>query len=202
VEVNIQVRPMSSPDEFELGRKKLIELLAAKSAKLGEFKLSSGRMSTLYIDARVTTMSPEGLSLIGPLGLEALRASAWRVDSIGGLTLGADPIAYAISYASSAGSGPLRAFTVRKEVKQHGTGKIIEGAFFQGDHVAVIEDVITTGSSAMRAIEALRAGGATISGVLGLVDREEGGRDAIEQAGYSVISLVTASEITKILGAT
>src|SRR5919108_3674555 len=96
-------------------------------------------------------MSPEGLTAIGPLGLAALRDAGWGVHAVGGLTLGADPIAYAISYASALAGTPLRAFTVRKEAKAHGTGKLIEGPFQSGDRVAVIEDVITTGGSALTA---------------------------------------------------
>jgi orotate phosphoribosyltransferase len=159
--------------------RRLLELLASRSARTGEFRLASGRMSSLYIDARMTTMSPEGLSVIGPFALATLRNSGWEIDSVGGLTLGADPISYAISYASSRDEVPLRAFTVRKELKQHGAGKLIEGPFVPGDRVVVIEDVITTGGSALRAVAALVDGGARISGVLGLVDREEGGREAI-----------------------
>jgi len=177
----------------------LIALLAACSAKRGQFTLASGKESTFYIDARLTTMSPEGLSTIGPLALSALRQTEWRVDAIGGLTLGADPIAYAISYASASSDQPLRAFTVRKEPKAHGTGKLIEGPFKQGDHVAVIEDVITTGGSAIRAIDAVRAAGGVVAGVLALVDREEGGRQTIEKAGVPVIALVAASQILKAL---
>ena len=177
----------------------LITLLAARSAKRGQFTLASGKESTFYIDARLTTMSPEGLSTIGPLALSALRQTEWRVDAIGGLTLGADPIAYAISYASAKSDQPLRAFTVRKEPKAHGTGKLIEGPFKQGDHVAVIEDVITTGGSAIRAIDAVRAAGGVVTGVLALVDREEGGRQTIEKAGVPVIALVTASQILNAL---
>jgi len=177
----------------------LIALLAARSAKRGQFILASGKESTFYIDARLTTMSPEGLSTIGPLALSALRQTEWRVDAIGGLTLGADPIAYAISYASANSDRPLRAFTVRKEPKAHGTGKLIEGPFKQGDHVAVIEDVITTGGSAIRAIDAVRAAGGVVAGVLALVDREEGGRQTIEKAGVPVIALVTASQILNAL---
>ena len=177
----------------------LIALLAARSAKRGQFILASGKESTFYIDARLTTMSPEGLSTIGPLALSALRQTEWRVDAIGGLTLGADPIAYAISYASANSDRPLRAFTVRKEPKAHGTGKLIEGPFKQGDHVAVIEDVITTGGSAIRAIDAVRAAGGVVAGVLALVDREEGGQQTIEKAGVPVIALVTASQILNAL---
>lgn len=140
-------------------------------------------------------MSPDGLALIGPLALEAIRASDWDVAAVGGLTLGADPVSYAIAYASALAGAPLRAFTVRKEAKAHGTGRLIEGPFAAGDRVAVIEDVITTGGSALRATDAIRAAGGIVAGVLALVDREEGGRDAIEAAGLQVISLATASEI-------
>jgi orotate phosphoribosyltransferase len=177
------------------GDSALIRLLAERSAKQGQFTLASGKQSTFYIDARLTTMSPEGLSIIGPLGVATIRKTGWDVDAIGGLTLGADPISYAISYASAASDHPFRAFTVRKEAKAHGTGKLIEGPLRPGDRVVVIEDVITTGESALRAIEAVRNAKASVSGLMALVDREEGGRQAIEKAGVAVVSLVTASEI-------
>jgi orotate phosphoribosyltransferase len=177
----------------------LIALLAERSAKRGQFTLASGKQSTFYIDARLTTMSPEGLSIIGPLALSVLGESGWRVDAIGGLTLGADPISYAISYASARSSRPLRAFTVRKEAKDHGTGRLLEGPFRRGDRVAVIEDVITTGGSALRAIDAVRAADGIVAGVLALVDREEGGRQAIEEAGVPVVALVTARQIMSVL---
>lgn len=173
----------------------LVTLLAERSAKRGRFKLASGKESDFYVDARLTTMSPEGLAMIGPLALSALREADWKVDAVGGLTLGADPISYAISYASAASNHPLRAFTVRKEPKAHGTQKLLEGPVREGDRVAIIEDVITTGGSALRAIEAVRSAKGSVAGVLALVDREEGGRQAIEKTGVSVISLVTASEI-------
>jgi orotate phosphoribosyltransferase len=179
---------------------RLISILAERSARRGQFTLASGRQSTLYIDARLTTMSPDGLALIGPLALAALRDSDWQVDAIGGLTLGADPISYAIAYASASSDAPLRAFTVRKEAKAHGTGRLIEGPFREGDRVVVIEDVITTGGSALRAVEAIRAAGGSVSGVLALVDREEGGRAALEDVGLSVIVLARASEIVGLLG--
>ena len=177
------------------GRTALLELLASRSAKRGSFTLASGRRSSLYIDARLTTMSPDGLALIGSLGLDALRDGGWEVDAVGGLTLGADPIAYAISYASAATESPVRAFTVRKEAKAHGTGKLIEGPFQTGDRVAVIEDVITTGGSALRAVDAVVAAGGTVRGVLALVDREEGGREALEARGLDVMTLARATEI-------
>jgi orotate phosphoribosyltransferase len=177
----------------------LITLLAERSAKRGRFKLASGKESDFYVDARLTTMSPEGLALIGPLALSTLRRTGWVVDAIGGLTLGADPISYAISYASASSDHPLRAFTVRKEPKAHGTGRLIEGPIGEGDHVAIVEDVITTGGSALRAIEAVRNAKVSVAGVLALVDREEGGRQAIEETGVSVVSLVTASQIIAVL---
>jgi orotate phosphoribosyltransferase len=147
-------------------------------------------------------MSPDGLALIGPLGLAALAAQGWRgADAIGGLTLGADPIAYAISYASAATDHALRAFTVRKEPKEHGTSRQIEGPFISGDHVVVVEDVITTGASALRACDAVTAHGGRVLGVLGLVDREEGGREALEAKGYSVAALMRASDLLPLIAA-
>ena len=178
---------------------RLLSILAERSARRGQFTLASGRQSTLYIDARRTTMSPDGLALIGPLALAALRDVDWRVQAVGGLTLGADPISYAIAYASAETASPLRAFTVRKEAKAHGTGRLIEGPFHAGDRVAVIEDVITTGGSALRAVEAIRAAGGTVAGVLALVDREEGGRDTLVSAGLPVVALARASDIVALL---
>ena len=179
---------------------RLIALLATRSAKRGDFVLASGRRSSLYVDCRLTTMSPDGQLLIGRAGLAALRDTGWPVDAVGGLTLGADPIAYAIAHASALAAeqgadSMVRAFTVRKEAKQHGTGKLIEGPFERGDRVVVVEDVITTGGSALKAVEAVRTAGGVVMGVLALVDREEGGREALEAAGLSVRSLVPASAL-------
>jgi orotate phosphoribosyltransferase len=176
-------------------RVSLVRMLAAHSARRGSFTLSSGRTSELYIDARLTTMRPEGLVLIGNLALQTFRDLDWHVDAVGGLTLGADPIAYAISYASALAGDPIRAFSVRKEVKQHGTGKRVEGPFQSGDRVVVIEDVITTGQSATAAIAAVRGEGGHVVGVLGLVDREEGGREALLTLGAPVHCLTRASDI-------
>jgi orotate phosphoribosyltransferase len=180
-------------------RSELLKLLTERSAKRGRFILSSGRESSLYIDARLTTMSPEGLVLIGELGLETLDQTGWGVQSIGGLTLGADPVAYAIAHASGFQHRSIRAFTVRKEPKAHGTGQLIEGPFHPGDRVAVIEDVITTGASALRAAEAVQAAGGIVSGVLAVVDREEGGRETLESGGLPVVALTTAAEILSAL---
>lgn len=175
--------------------RKLVTLLAERSARRGQFVLSSGRISNLYIDTRLTTMSPEGLSIIGALALPTMIREFGEVDSVGGLTLGADPIAYAIAYASASSGWLVRAFTVRKEAKTHGTGRLIEGPYHPGDRVVVIEDVITTGSSALKAVDALKVHGAQILGVLALVDREEGGCEALEGVGLHVYSLTKSSQI-------
>jgi len=181
-------------------REQLLTLLAQRSAKRGDFVLASGRRSSLYVDCRLTTMSPDGQRLLGVLGLQALHDAGWPADAVGGLTLGADPISYAMAHASAfaneRGEGPLvRAFTVRKQPKQHGTGKRVEGPFEAGDQVVVVEDVITTGGSALMAVEAIRAEGGIVLGVLAVVDREEGGREALEAAGLSVRALATATEL-------
>lgn len=146
-------------------------------------------------------MSPEGLTLIGALGLRALADAQWRVQSIGGLTLGADPIAYAIAYASASSDAPLRAFTVRKAAKTHGTRQRIEGPFQPGDHVVIAEDVITTGTSALQAAEAVTDAGGHVRGVLALVDREEGGREWLESKGLQVLALTRASDILPLVPA-
>src|SRR6266571_5072387 len=139
--------------------RRLRELLREHSVTRGDFTLASGRRSTFYIDARRTTMSGEGLVVIGALGLARLTARGWAPDLVGGLTLGADPVAYAVAAAARAEGMPLDAFSVRKQAKAHGTGKRIEGCFRPGAAVVVVEDVITTGRSAAEAIAAVTAEG-------------------------------------------
>ncbi len=176
-------------------REKLIQLLAERSFSRGRFILASGKSSDFYIDARMTTMSPEGLLILGPLAIDVIRRAGWNIDSVGGLTLGADPISYSISTSSNGFPPLIRAFTVRKEAKTHGRGKLIEGPFKKGDSVVVVEDVITTGSSAMHAIDAILAAGGSVSGVLAVVDRQEGGVNTIQKAGYNVIALTTIQDL-------
>jgi orotate phosphoribosyltransferase len=173
----------------------LATLLKTRSIKLGDFVLSSGRRSSYYIDARRTTMSAAGLDLIGQLGLQLIRKLAWEADSIGGLTLGADPVAYAIAVASRSAPPPIDAFTVRKEAKVHGTGQLIEGCFEKGARVVVVEDVFTTGGSALRALEAVRAAGGVAAGVLGVVDRDEGGLAAIRKMGIPAEAMLSIRDL-------
>lgn len=176
-------------------RIRLRQVLRERSLRRGDFTLASGAHSSYYIDARITTMSGHGQVLVGRVGLAAMDAAGWRPHAVGGLTLGADPVAYAIAHAATLAGRNLDAFTVRKQAKEHGTGRRIEGGLEAGAAVVVMEDVVTTGGSALRAIEALEAAGAKVLGVLAVVDREEGGRDRLEAAGYALVSLFTASEL-------
>ncbi|HEX6090242.1 MAG TPA: orotate phosphoribosyltransferase [Gemmatimonadales bacterium] len=179
---------MTAPDRLE-------RLLLERSVQRGEFILSSGLKSSYYLDCRPTTMSAEGLALVGQLGLDAIRRVGWKPDAIGGLTMGADPVAYAVAAASWGSPPPIDAFSVRKEAKGHGTKRQVEGNFRSGFQVVVVEDVITTGGSALQAIEVLRGAGAQILGVLAVVDREQGGKSSIEKEVATVVSLTTASRL-------
>lgn len=173
----------------------LLQLLHQRSIRHGDFTLASGARSTYYIDARPTTMSAEGLHLIGRLGVAALRARGWAPAVVGGLTMGADPVAYAVALASRAAPPVIDAFSVRKEAKGHGTGQQIEGNFRAGARVVVVEDVITSGGSAEKAIAAVTAAGGQVVGVLAVVDREQGGRQRLEGSGHKVVSLTTSSRL-------
>lgn len=175
-------------------RDRLLDLFVERSFQLGDFTLASGRKSDFYIDCRTTTMHAEGQDLLGRVGCDALIETGWRPDLVGGLTMGADPIAYAIAGESFRRGRPIHAFSVRKRAKRHGAGRRIEGCFEPGARVVVVEDVITTGGSALQACEAIRAERGTIVGVLAAVDRREGGREAIRETGLEVISLFDVDE--------
>jgi len=184
----------SSSDYYYL-KNTLKDLLLARSVKRGDFVLTSGRRSSFYLDARLATMSGEGLAVVGGLGLDRLAVRGWSPRAVGGMTLGADPIAYALALTAKRRGQLLDAFTVRKQAKEHGTGKRIEGCFQSGYPVVIVEDVLTTGRSARDAIEAVESEGGHILGVLAVMDREEGGREAIERAGYLVETFLTASDL-------
>ena len=176
-------------------RERLRDLLVDRSVRLGDFTLASGARSSYYVDARRTTMSAEGQYLTGRLCLRALGESGLDPTHVGGLTLGADPVAYALARESFVEGRAMDGFTVRKEAKAHGTGQRIEGGLPSGARCLVIEDSMTTGGSALKAIEAILAHGAEVVGVLTLVDREEGGRERLSEAGYPLISVFTGSEL-------
>jgi orotate phosphoribosyltransferase len=181
-------------------RDRLRALLLERSFRTGDFVLASGARSPYYIDCRTTTMHAEGQALIGRLGFELLRTAGLAPDAIGGLTMGADPVAYAIAHASWLAGAPVNAFSVRKQPKDHGTGKRVEGCFAAGARVVVVEDVITSGGSALQACDAVEAEGGTVLGVIALVDRESGGREAIAARGYAVHTLYPVSELLAAVG--
>jgi orotate phosphoribosyltransferase len=179
----------------------LLQLLRRKSVRFGDFTLASGAKSDFYVDCRVTTMDAVGARLIGELGWDLIRRAAAErgvtVEAVGGLTMGADPVALAVAIASGreGAGGPLHAFAVRKSPKSHGLGRLIEGNFAAGQSVVVVDDVITTGGSTIQAIDAVEKEGGKVAFVMALVDREEGGRAAIEARGVPVYALATKSQL-------
>jgi orotate phosphoribosyltransferase len=177
-------------------RQELLRLLATKSFRLGQFKLSSGGTSDYYLDCRTTTLDARGAQLTGQVFLDEIRARGWNADAIGGLTLGADPIVVAVAVTS----GAVHGFLVRKAEKQHGTGQRIEGFRGKGARVVIVDDVCTTGASTVQAIEAAREFGFEIVGVMCLVDREEvGGRENVEKAAAPApfVPVFKASEVRR-----
>lgn len=183
-------------------KEQLRSLLLEKSIYHGEFTLASGAKSDFYVDARVTTLDPRGAWLIGEVGWELVKETASklgkRVDAIGGLTMGADPVALSIGIAAQRqdSSSSLQVFTVRKAAKEHGRLKRIEGNFSPGDSVVIVDDVITTGGSTVQAIDAIEEAGGQIAFVIVLVDREEGGRENIEKRGHKVIPIFTRADLS------
>jgi orotate phosphoribosyltransferase len=182
-------------------KKELRKLLAEKSVFLGNFTLASGARSDFYVDAKLTTLDPRGGSLVGQVAWKLIKDTAAelgvRIDAVGGLTMGADPIALSIGIAAYADDPDtsLQTFTVRKKAKAHGRHKLIEGNFSKGNSVVVIDDVMTTGGSTLQAIEAIEEAGGQVAFVVVLVDRQEGGRQNIEQRGYFVVSIFTRADL-------
>jgi len=175
-------------------RQDLLRLLAYKSFRLGEFKLSSGGTSDYYIDCRTTTLDAKGARLTGEVFFDEIRQRGWKAEAIGGLTMGADPIVVAVSVVS----GELQGFLVRKAEKQHGTGQRIEGFREKGARVVIVDDVCTTGASTVQALETAREFGFQVVGVMCLVEREEAkGRPSVEKAAAPApfVSIFTASDV-------
>jgi orotate phosphoribosyltransferase len=173
----------------------LAKLLRDRSLRVGDFVLSSGARSSYYIDGRLTTMSGEGQRLIGRVALQTLDDAALNPVAVGGLTLGADPVAYAIAHAAALAGRTIDAFTVRKQAKTHGTARLIEGPLQPKTDVVIVEDVVTSGDSALRAAAAVREEGCNVLAVFALVDREQGGRERLAAEGLRLISLFTAAEL-------
>jgi len=189
---HLKIGAMPTPGR---ARRDLLDMLRTKSVSRGAFKLSSGARSSYYIDCKLTTLDPEGAWLVGQLMHALIRREQTerkaRIDAVGGLTMGADPIALAVAMFSRRANDatPLQVFSVRKTPKAHGQTKLIEGNFHKGDSVVVLEDVVTRGESTIAAINAVVKEGGTVAFVAVLVDRQEGGREKIEAMGYPVISL-------------
>jgi orotate phosphoribosyltransferase len=186
---------------FEEAKGALLALLQRQSVFHGDFTLSSGAKSKYYVDCKLTTLDPEGAWLTGQAMYTLIRKEAVarkaRVDAVGGLTMGADPIALAVGMYShwAKDETPLQVFSVRKTPKAHGQTKLVEGNFKKGDSVVVIDDVVTRGESTIAAIQAVEKEGGTVAFVAVLVDRQEGGREKIEAMGHRVVSLFKRDEL-------
>ena len=181
-------------DSLDAMRRELHDLLADRAFTFGDFVLTSGRRSDFYFNGKQVTLEGRGLHLVSRLILE--RCRELRIDAIGGLTLGADPIVAGVA-ALSGEAAPLRAFIVRKRSKEHGTASLIEGPPLRAaDRVMVVDDVITTGGSLLQAVDALRDLQVEVVEALAVVDRQEGGREAIEARGLRVHALFVRSEFS------
>lgn len=177
-------------------RGRLIELIIKKAfiySKEPIFKLVSGKMSNYYFNCKAVTLDPEGMYLIGNIVFDLIKDL--DIKGIGGLTLGADPISIAVAYTSFLKNKPISAFVVRKSPKEHGTMQWIEGNINSGDNIVVVDDVVTTGKSTIQAIERARESGLNVKKVVVLIDRQEGGREAINSIGYELTSVFTRDEI-------
>lgn len=163
--------------------------------RVGEFTLASGARSSYYVDARRTTMCAEGQFLVGHVAWALLRQSGLDPTHVGGLTMGADPVAYAIAHRSWLEGHPLDAFSVRKKAKEHGTGQRVEGGLPEDARCILVEDSMTTGSSALAAADAIRDHGASIVGVFTLVDRQEGGAARLAAEGLHLLAAFTGPEL-------
>lgn len=179
-------------------KRRLARLLREKSYREGNFTLTSGRKSDYYFDCRVTALSAEGSWLIGTLFNDMLADFAIR--GVGGMTLGADPLVSAVTVISHERGRPLAGLLVRKEAKSHGTGQFVEGLgnFAKGDQVAMLEDVVTTGGSLLKACGRVAECGISITAACCILDREEGGREALAAAGYNLLALYTRKELLEL----
>ena len=188
------MQTFSAEELLELKRR-LARLLVEKSYREGDFVLASGRRSDYYFDCRVTALHAEGSWLIGTLFNHML--SEMDIKGVGGMTMGADPLVAATTVISHEQGRPLHGLLVRKEAKGHGTGQYVEGLgnFSTGDRVAMLEDVVTTGGSLLKACDRIRDAGLSIVAVCAILDREEGGREKLREAGYDLLALFTRAEL-------
>lgn len=178
-------------------RERLLALIREHSFRTGDFLLASGKRSSFYVDLRKTSLTAEGGTLIGRLLFAELSVAGWKPDGVGGLTLGADPLVTATSLAAFASGSNLGGFLVRKAPKDHGTGKRIEraGDLPAGGSVVILDDTVTTGGSTIDAVRAARAEGFQVIGALCIVDREEGGREALAAEGITLRALFSIGDL-------
>jgi len=174
-------------------REELMRHVREHSLRRGDFTLTSGKKSTYYINGKLTTLDARGAYLVGRIFLAMLADDV--PDAVGGLTLGADPIVGAMLSLAGLEDISVKGFIVRKAAKGHGTKSRVEGPLAEGDRVVIIEDVVTTGGSALEAIEAVEAMGCEVRRVLAVVDREEGGTENLKERGYRLESIFTAAEL-------
>jgi orotate phosphoribosyltransferase len=177
-------------------REDLFQLLTELSVRTGHVVLSSGKTSDFYVDCKQTLLNPNGMALVGTVLVDAWQQTGWEIDAVGGPTLGADPMTCAFVLQARRRGMLLPGFFIRKEPKGHGTYSMIEGtkSIGSGSRVLVLEDVITTGASSLRAIRALRDAGLEVMGLFCLVDRQEGGRDNLEKEGVAVTAMFSRED--------
>ncbi len=178
-------------------KKRLLNLIRLRSFERRDVVLTSGKRSAYYVDGKQTTLYPEGAYLTGELLFEEIRSFDGRVDAVGGPTLGADPLVTAITVSSFLHGDPLPGFLIRKAPKRHGTMQWIEGAksLFPGAAVALVEDVMTTGGSLLKAVRIVRKLGYTVAMAGVLLDRLEGGGRALDEEGVPHFSLFTIEDL-------
>lgn len=178
-------------------RQRLKQIILEKSYRKGTFKLTSGLESDFYIDGKQTTLSAEGAYLCGLLIFDLIRSHPEKIGAVGGMTLGADPLVTAASIASYLAKDPIPAFIVRKESKKHGTEAFIEGQknMPEGCRVTLLEDVVTTGGTLLKVIDRVEAQGYKVAQIITVVDRQEGGADALAEKGYTLEALFTRAQL-------
>ncbi|NIM19209.1 MAG: orotate phosphoribosyltransferase [Candidatus Latescibacteria bacterium] len=181
--------PMSYRDE-------LLSLLMEKSFQKGEFTLASGMKSDYYINGKLTTLNSRGAYLAARIFLAMIGDDV--PDAVGGLTIGADPIIGSMLALAGMEDLPLKGFIVRKAAKEHGTQSLVEGDLSEGDRVVVIEDVITTGGSSLKAIEAVKSLGCEVTRVLVIVDRQQGAQENLKKNGYRLESIFSIEELLRL----
>ncbi len=180
--------------------KRLLRILKDLSYEEGDFLLASGKRSTFYIDCKETTLNPEGMYLVGHLMYQRVLAMP-GIEAVGGVSIGGDPLVCSTVIASYALRSPIPGFFIRKEPKGHGTNVWIEGGknLTKGMNVVILEDVVTTGGSSLKAIDVTEGAGLKVKGVIALLDRLDGGKEAIESKGYSFTSIFTLKDLQQLV---